>query len=61
MVATCTGLYSLFCDDVAYELYGVVIVQDPFELGEYSRGRSSLHSLRILSVSMQEAVWFPVR
>ena len=34
VVAAVTGLSVLFCGDVAYELCGVVIVWDPFGLGE---------------------------
>ena len=39
VVATYTVLTALFCSDMVHGLCGIVMVQDPFELGEQFRGK----------------------
>ena len=61
MVASGVGLSVLFCCYVAFKLSRIVVAQNSFELGNQVRGSASLHSLRIVSVSLKEAVKFPVK
>ena len=54
MVAAGVDLSTVFCPDVSYQLNGVVIVHDPFEVGSSARRSTFLNSFRIFPGPMQK-------
>ena len=61
MVTKITGLHALFCCNVSYELCGIVMVQNPFDLDEQFWEKGFLALPKDFSGYLQDAAQFPAR